>query len=49
MQKFLLYYYKNNFENRMYTYIYGKDIDDAWTKAEELYGKDNLETMSREH
>lgn len=48
MKEFLLYYYTQDFAIRRYTYIYAKNIDEAWHKAEQLYGKDTLETMSEE-
>ena len=48
MRKFLLYYYTDHFEHRRYTYVYGKNIDDAWNKAIALYGEGNLETMVEE-
>lgn len=47
MKEFLLYYYTNNFAIRKYTYIYATNIDNAWKKAEQIYGKGNLETMSQ--
>lgn len=46
MNRYLLYYYKNNYKIRRYIYIYAANIDEAWKKAEKLYGKDNLEYMS---
>ncbi|MCM1061776.1 MAG: hypothetical protein NC452_16020 [Eubacterium sp.] len=46
MNKYLLYYYKDNYQKRMYIYIYAQNIDEAWEKAEKLYGKENLEVMS---
>lgn len=45
MKKFLLYYYTNNFAVRRYTYVYAIDIDEAWDKAKQQYGEENLETI----
>lgn len=46
MKKYLLYYYTNDYKIRRYIYIYAANIDEAWEKAEKLYGKENLECMS---
>jgi len=46
MNKYLLYYYKENYKRRMYAYIYAESIDKAWEKAGQLYGKENLVIIS---
>ena len=46
MNKYLLYYYTDNYKKRWYIYIYAQNIDEAWKKAEQLYEKENLEVMS---
>ena len=48
MRKYLLYYYIKNFTVRRYTYFYSTSIEEAWHKAEQLFGKGNLETMCEE-
>lgn len=45
MKIFWLYYYTNNFEVRKFTYIRARNIDEAWDKAKQLYGNNNLESM----
>ena len=47
-RKFLVYYYKNNFSTRGYTYVFANSVDKAWKLAEEIFGKGNIESVSLE-
>lgn len=48
MNRYLLYYYTDNFQHRRYCYIYANTLGEAWRIAKNRYGLENLESLSFE-